>query len=415
MARRLFTAAVVAAFAMGPFQCAAQGEGSGADLISESGHAAVEYLPLGAPLGMSQAVRVQGVPLVHTRQLLPVNAAGELVGEDSVEEQIDQVLSNVDAVLQACGSNLNQLVRLNVYALSPATVMQVRQRLHQRVGPAVRPAITSVLTPLTRRGAVVAVDAVAAGDGSATDVITKQCEAVNSTEARADAAILPAGGVAYLSGQPDEGTLVESAVDRSVSKLMKTLEHLQLSPDQVIQIKVFVQPVTSSDEVIEILQKYFPDQLLPPIVFVEWLAKVPVEIEMIARFSSSAEPAAELEYYTPPEVRPSHTFSRVALVHSGRQIYISGLYSIVPSRGDTQAILVFDQLQDVLAKSGSDMRHLAKAMYYVSDDDAARWVDRTRPEVFDPNRPPAASKVMVHGVGMLGRTMTVDMIAVPSE
>ena len=34
------------------------------------------------------------------------------------------------------------------------------------------------------------------------------------------------------------------------------------------------------------------------------------------------------------------------------------------------------------------------------------------PLVFDPERPPAASKVMVHGVGMEGRTMTVDMIAV---
>ena len=58
------------------------------------------------------------------------------------------------------------------------------------------------------------------------------------------------------------------------------------------------------------------------------------------------------------------------------------------------------------------MRHLVKATYYVSDNDAARWVDRTRPRVFDPVRPPAASKLMVHGVGHPRRTMTVDMIAV---
>ena len=49
---------------------------------------------------------------------------------------------------------------------------------------------------------------------------------------------------------------------------------------------------------------------------------------------------------------------------------------------------------------------------HVADDDAARWVDRTRPLVYDPDRPPAASKLMVHGVGMEGRTMTIDMIAV---
>ena len=59
------------------------------------------------------------------------------------------------------------------------------------------------------------------------------------------------------------------------------------------------------------------------------------------------------------------------------------------------------------------MRHLVKATYYVSDDDAARWIDRLRPRVYDPSRPPAASKIMVHGVGMPQRTMTVDMIAVP--
>jgi len=61
------------------------------------------------------------------------------------------------------------------------------------------------------------------------------------------------------------------------------------------------------------------------------------------------------------------------------------------------------------------MRHLAKATYYVADHDAARWVDRVRPRVFDPDRPPAASKVMVHAVGMVGRTMTVDMIAVEKD
>jgi enamine deaminase RidA (YjgF/YER057c/UK114 family) len=72
-------------------------------------------------------------------------------------------------------------------------------------------------------------------------------------------------------------------------------------------------------------------------------------------------------------------------------------------------------LDDVLKKTGSDMRHLVKATYYVSDDDAARWVDRIRPKVFDPVRAPAASKLMVHGVGHPQRTITIDMIAVEAE
>ncbi|NUQ62560.1 MAG: prolyl oligopeptidase family serine peptidase, partial [Pirellulales bacterium] len=119
-----------------------------------------------------------------------------------------------------------------------------------------------------------------------------------------------------------------------------------------------------------------------------------------------------LEFFTPPEVRPSNVFSKVALVRTERQIYISSVFARVPSRGEPQGKYVFEQLQEIVAKTGSDMRHLVKGTYYVCDDDAARWVDRTRPLVFDPDRPPAASKVMVHGMSMEGRTMTVDMIAV---
>ncbi len=47
--------------------------------------ASVQYLPLDAPAGMSQAVVVQDVPLVHTRQLLPLDRDGQLVGEGAVD------------------------------------------------------------------------------------------------------------------------------------------------------------------------------------------------------------------------------------------------------------------------------------------------------------------------------------------
>ena len=42
----------------------------------------VQYLPLDAPAGMSQAVIVENKSLVHTRQLFPVDQAGNLVGGD---------------------------------------------------------------------------------------------------------------------------------------------------------------------------------------------------------------------------------------------------------------------------------------------------------------------------------------------
>jgi enamine deaminase RidA (YjgF/YER057c/UK114 family) len=414
----------------------------------------IQDLPLDAPAGMSQAVIVQGLPLVHTRQLLPLDREGNVVGEGSADQQIEQVLTNLEAVLKDSGSGMDKLVRVNVYALSTRIVNSFREHLSKRLITGVRPAITSVLTPLEHRKALVAVDAIAgaadSGKGSAVRgspdpaqapteglrrngetsgreerrgqetraerkaVALRRCPSVAGDQQCADAAVLPRGGVAYLSGQPDEGGLTASAVTRSMSSLMKTLGQLKLLPRQVVQVKVFLRPVTSAEEVLREVQEFFPGQITPPVVFVEWLAAVPVEIEMIAQFPLAGKPAKDVEYFTPPGVRPSNTFSKVALVQTERQIYISGLYARQPSRGEPQAVYVFEQLQEILAKTGSDMRHLVKGTYYVSDDDAARWIDKTRPRFYDPTCPPAASKLMVHGVGQPGRTLTMDMIAVGS-
>ena len=67
-------------------------------------------------------------------------------------------------------------------------------------------------------------------------------------------------------------------------------------------------------------------------------------------------------------------------MQADRQIYIAGLYANQPSRGQTQADSLFGQLDEVLKMTGSDMRHLVKATYYVSDDDAARWDRQNTPQ-----------------------------------
>jgi enamine deaminase RidA (YjgF/YER057c/UK114 family) len=377
--------------------------------------ASVEYVPLDAPAGMSQAVIVQGHPLVHTRQLLPLNREGKLVGEDSVDRQVQQVLDNLDAVLSDSGSTLGQLVRLNVYALAPPTVDRVRNELRRRLPPAIRPAITAVLTPMPHRDALVAVDAVAVAAERGEAVAFSRCEGVAGEEDCADVAVLPRGGVAYLSGVPAEGGLTVSAVDKSISVLWKTLRELKLSPAQVVRLKVFLRPASSADEVLRELKKFFPGQMTPPVVFVEWLAAPPVEIELIAQLPLTDESAPSVQYYNPPEVRPMQIFSRVALVRTQRQIYVSGLFARKAGRGQDQALDVFGQLQDILDQTGSDLRHMAKATYYVCDDDSARGMDRARLWLYDQDRPPAASKCMVHGVGQSGRSLTMDMIAVGAE
>ena len=376
---------------------------------------AVQYLPLDAPAGMSQAVVVQGQPLVHTRQLLPLDREGKPVGEGEVDKQIEQVLNNLDAVLGASGSSLGKLVRLNVYAITPQTVDRLREQLRKRLDPAVRPAITAVLTPMPHRKALVAVDAIAVSSETSQAVALKRCEAVAGEKDCADAAVLPRGGVAYLSGVPEESGVAVPAVTKAMSTLWRTLAQLQLSPAHVVQLKVFLRPAASADEVLQELKKFFPGQMTPPVVFVEWIAAPQVEIELIAQLPATDKPATGLEYYTPPDVRASAVFSRVALVRSERQIYISGLFARAPGNGEAQAGDVFAQLKAILAQTGSDMLHLAKATYYVCDADASRGFDIARPMSFAPERPPAASLLMVHGVGQSGRTLTMDMIAVGSE
>ena len=387
----------------------------------ETNEPSVRYVPLDAPAGMSRAVVVQGLPLVYTRQLLPLDGAGKLVGEGSADEQIEQVLTNLEAVLVAAGSGLDQLVRLNVCALSHQTADRLRELLSKRTDPAVRPAITIVLTPLAHRKALVAVDAVAVA--AATNlrsvpgpaVALERCEAVHGDKDCADAAVLPRGGVAYLSGQPAKGGLAMSAVAESLSSLFGTLEQLKLSPTEVVQLKVFLTPATSAEAALREVKRFFPGQLTVPVVFVEWIASAPVEIELVARLPLTGQPAETVEYYNPPEVKPSPAFSRVALVGAERQVFISGLSARAAGDGEAQARDVFVQLKSILAKTGSDMLHLAKATYYVSDDDASKGLDKLRREFFAPQRPPAASKVTVHAVGQPDRTLTIDVIAVGSR
>ena len=386
----------------------------------EAANPSIRYVPITSPadapssIWMS-AVIVDEMPLVYTRQLFATDGEGKLVGEDSAEKQIEQVLANLEVVLKDSGSGMDKLVRVNVYALSTAIVASFHEQLGKRLDGSVRPAVTSVLTPFPYRGAVVAVDAVAGAAGAGEAVSLIRCETVGGRDKCADAAVLPAGGIAYLSGNPELFSLTTLPTTRSMTRLMKTLEELKLSPKDVVQIRVFANPVTPAEDILPEVQAFFPDGLTPPVVFVEWLASMPVEIEMIAQLPPSDKPAEGVEYFDPPEFRPDSTFSRVALMRANRQIHISGLYASKPSRGEPQADDLFGQLEEILAKHGSDMRHLVRATYYTSDDDAARWIDKTRFVIFDEKRPPAASKLMVHGVGLPGRTMTVDIIAVEAK
>ncbi len=163
------------------------------------------------------------------------------------------------------------------------------------------------------------------------------------------------------------------------------------------------------------IQRLFPDQLTPPVIFVEWIASVPVEIELIAQLPLPNSAADPVQHYDPPEVHRSPSFSRIALVRTERQIHISGLSARKAGNGEAQARDLFEQIDVMLQQTGSDRQHLAKATYFVTDDDSSRGLDRARRDFLDPDHPPAASKVTVHAVGIPERTLSIDMIAVGTQ
>ena len=104
-------------------------------VAAETERESIRYLPLDAPAGMPQAVIVQGMPLVYTRQLLPLDREGKIVGDGSADRQIEQVLDNLAAVLNDSKSGMDKLVRVNVYALSTAIVEQLPRAPEQTARP----------------------------------------------------------------------------------------------------------------------------------------------------------------------------------------------------------------------------------------------------------------------------------------
>src|SRR6185437_11466816 len=140
----------------------------------------------------------------------------------------------------------------------------------------------------------------------------------------------------------------------------------------------------------------FSDSGAPPVVLVEWTMASPIEIELIASLPESEQGDHEsVSFVTPPGMKASPVFSRVAVTDAPATIYVSGLYGQPKQDGAAQVRTIFENLDRLLKKSGSDMRHLVKATYYVSDEDASTALNKLRPEFYDPQRPPAASKAPV--------------------
>lgn len=322
-----------------------------------------------------------------------------IVASDVALVHTGQVMSDTftDERLSMIGGDDNQIVKLNVTAATQEAADRAREFIRSKYPAASRPPVSYVVGALPGRGEA-AFDVVAVSKG-------------NRPYRSGSSAMLPPGPRVYISGQAEKGATPAEAAAKTIASLVKTLEFVGSSPDQAVQARCFLTPMSAASDVRGEFEKVFgKDQL--PLVFVEWKSDLPIEIELIAAAPPAAENAPAIEYLTPPEMKPSPVFARVVRINRGDVVYTAGLYSEKPGSGQEQVLSIFDQLQSILKRTNGDLKHLAKATYYVSDADASGKLNEIRPKFYDPQRPPAASKAMVNGVGMKDRSITLDMIGV---
>jgi enamine deaminase RidA (YjgF/YER057c/UK114 family) len=273
--------------------------------------------------------------------------------------------------------------------------------------------VTFVETAMPRAGLLVAMDAIAATNWR-TDPgrpLRLMANALPQRTKRAShVAVQPEGPFVVVSGRSAPGDF-EPAVRATMESLRADLKGVGLAFDAVALVKSFLADMSQAEQLEQIVAEFFNGASVPPQVVTEWRQESqPVEIELIAVASRVGDSGERVEYVEPVSGR----FSRVARVNRGRPILTAGLYG----RSDEpieQVREMFTELQHVMKEAGSDMAHLVKATYYVADRMADEEINAIRPTLYDPRRPPAASKLAVRGTGRQGKRATFDMIAVTAK
>lgn len=350
-----------------------------------------------------------GMNLAHTAQFLPLDERGSIIGPERAAKQAEVVLDRLESALKAAGTGLDRVVKVNVYAARTDVLPAFRTAFSARMTGQARPALTVVVGVLAHPEALVAIDAVA----TTSEPVRPLAPAPAGQRSGAALAILPAGARVYVSGQAEPSTDLAEATRGTLKSLDKTLAYLGLDKSHVVQLKAFLEPMSATAVVEREMTAFFGAGAVPPLAYVEWRSSPtqPIEIELIASAGPRTEQAA-VESLTPTGMKASPVFSKVVRVNRGHLIYLSGLYGSPQTKGTEQVEAIFKTLEKVLAETGSDFRHLAKATYYVTDDEASRALNDLRPKYYDAKIPPAASKAIVPGVGADGKTVTLDMIGV---
>ncbi|MRG45053.1 hypothetical protein GFS24_08000 [Chitinophaga sp. SYP-B3965] len=358
----------------------------------------LRYVPGNAPESSTGAVIVDATPLAHTSLILPLNNEGKLIGKDDALLQINQIFRNLSKTLESVRAKNKDIIKLNISITSTALVPLVKEQIAKQFAKGKAPAVSFITGRLQHPGVLLAMDAVAVSAETSGKVVRFP-----------QAAVLPKGGVVFISGMAADGRLPEATAN-TMQQLLATLQFLGLNKEHIVQVRAFVHPVDSTGLVEKEVKAFFSGSPMPPVVYTGWESKNPlVEIELIA--ASPAGNKVSIEYINPAGVKPSPVYSKVVRINHGKKIYLSGLYG-QGNDMQTQLQTVFEGLKSMMKQCGSDLEHLAKALYYVSSPEISNSLTDIRKNYYNPKRPPAATKGLLSETGPGGSQILVDMIGV---
>jgi enamine deaminase RidA (YjgF/YER057c/UK114 family) len=363
-------------------------------------------------VGRTAAVVVPEAPLIFTGQIWPEQTHGP--ARDSITEAAEKTLAHLEKELRHTSLHLTDVVKLNVHLQHSMSRGAVEAVLAKTFRAKKYPAVTFICGEMDAESSEISLDAVAARPLSRGQFAQVMAAPIPSTGERL-LAELPPGPKLFISGMADTNELPLAAV-RTMEKLEAALKHLEASREDIVQLRIFLDPITQSAAVRQQIIQFFHSNA-PPMIFIEWISpkpNPPIEIELVAK--GKAAPGAgtneSVQFISPPGTTSTKTFSRVARVNHGPLIFISELMGAANQDGSVQVREIYSRLRDITKLAGSDFEHLVKAVYFVSDDDASNKLNDLRLEYYNPQKPPAASKAKVKRLSAPGRTVMVDMIAV---
>ncbi len=353
---------------------------------------------------MSEAVVVGDTALWYSSRIV---ATPDTSGQRAkgLGDQTRSVLKQLDEQLGQANGGTPHVIRLNITLASSEAGPAVCKDLESHYPADRRPVVTITGGLMPESDVLISIDAVG---------VLGDLAAAAKSELLGQGAACPAGPKVFISGKAAQGNLAAGTRD-TLKQIDDNLKYLGLTKADIVQLRGFVMPLDEIDSYDAEIKNYFGDVPVPAVTFTHWISSgYLVEIEAVVK-DTSREPAKQIEFVTPPGETASPVYCRVCRVPAGPLIFTTGLTGESDAESANEVVQIFEKLKPLLVDQGSDLRHMAKATYFCADDASSVSLNTLRPKLYDPERPPAASKAIVPHVGFPGHAITLDMIAVPSH